>query len=345
MRLEERYRQLIRIAGIIILFLLLLGVLSIYFSGNDPVQKQNITRKFIPTIIGITLSWIQNIALLIFLQPVLVKWRDKRWLSFYLPSYLIMLVIIEFALHSSLVPDDAPRHLVPAIISGFLMNSVILMTIELILSRNEATRIKLENADLRMINLQAQHEKLRHQLQPHFLFNSLNALKTLIRRDPVLAEGYLMKLSEFLRFSIAHNKENLVSLDEELKVSLNYLEMQQTRFGNCLLYTIDIPIEIPGIARVPAFSLQLLLENAIKHNALTLQYPLHIHIRYIAPGQLLVENNLRAKSLTEPGTGLGLKNLSERYKMLAQEDIKIISKECTFQVYLTLIFAHASINH
>jgi two-component system LytT family sensor kinase len=339
-QLKERYWQLIRIAGIVILFLLLLGVLSIYFSGNSPLQKQNILRKFYPIVVGITLDWIQNIALLIYISPVLARWKDKRWISFYLPSFCIMGVILALLRHFiiPLHPDVADDRQFRFLVWGFLMNSVILMTIELVLSRYESARISLENAELKMLNLQARHEKLKLQLQPHFLFNSLNALKTLIRKDPVQAEGYLIRLSELLRFSITHNEQNLVLLREELKVSLSYLEMQQTRFQGCLSYTIDIPEEIPAMAKVPAFSLQLLLENAIKHNALTREDPLHIRIRYISPGRILVENNLRPKAIPEAGTGLGLQNLSERYRMLAQEDIQILVRADTFEVYLALIF-------
>jgi two-component system LytT family sensor kinase len=324
------------------LFLLLLGVLSIYFSENSPLQKQNIFRKFYPALAGITFDWIENLVLLIYIVPVLARWKEKRWISFYLPSYCLMAVIMVLVRRCLSL-----AHLDPAgdhpwefrfLVWGFLINSVILMTIELVLSRYESARVKLENAELKMLNLQARHEKLKLQLQPHFLFNSLNALKTLIRKDPMQAEGYLLRLSELLRFSITHNEQNLVLLREELKVSLYYLEMQQTRFQGCLSYTIDIPDDIPGLAKVPAFSLQLLLENAIKHNALTREDPLHIYIRYISPRRILVENNRRPKVLSEAGTGLGLKNLSERYRMLAQEDIQILQRADTFEVYLTLIF-------
>jgi LytS/YehU family sensor histidine kinase len=250
--------------------------------------------------------------------------------------------------HYHIIPDPTVSLAIAIarfLVWGFLINSVILLTIELVLSRYEAARVRLENAELKMLNLQARHENLKLQLQPHFLFNSLNALKTLIHRDARQAEGYLIRLSELLRFSIMHSEQNLVSLEEELKVSLSYLEMQQTRFGDCLSYTIDIPAEILTTAQIPAFSLQLLLENAVKHNVLTRQDPLHIQVRYIGPRRILVRNNHRPKKLPEAGTGLGLKNLSERYRMLAREDIQILQRADTFEVYLTLIFVHEHTDH
>lgn len=346
-RVDGQYRQLIRIAMIVTLFLLLLWVLSAYLSNNDPVEKQRIYRQFCPVILSITLDWIQNIVLLAVINRVFVHWKVHRWMCFYVPSYCLTYIIMIGPLlildHYHLTPNPPVSFAISMIrffLWGFLINSVTLLTIELVVSRYEAARIRLENAELKMLNLQARHENLKLQLQPHFLFNSLNALKTLIRKDAGQAEGYLIKLSELLRFSIMHSEQNLVSLVEELKVSLSYLEMQQTRFGDCLSYTIDIPAEILTSAQIPAFSLQLLLENAVKHNVLTRQEPLHIQVRYISPRRILVGNNHRPKTLREAGTGLGLKNLSERYRMLAREDIQILQRADTFEVYLTLIFPH-----
>lgn len=195
----------------------------------------------------------------------------------------------------------------------------------------------MENAELKMKSLEAQHEKLKSQLHPHFLFNSLNALNSLIRRDAEQAENYLIKLSGFLRFSISHNEQNVVSLEEELKFSLYYLEMQKIRFRHALSYDVEIPLEQQKNARLPVFSLQLLLENAIKHNKLTQEQPLCITMKYLDPDWLLVENNVHEKLNVEPASGIGLKNLSDRYRLLIQEDIKVHHNDYFFQVYLKLI--------
>lgn len=346
MRLEESHKRLIRVAGIVMLFMLLLVVLIIYFSSNTDMQRQNVYRRILPPIINITLGWAQNLFLVLYVSPRLGRLRSMRWLILYLPSYLISALISGAMIYTRVQLIATPveqgaevlaHHFWRILVGSLVADSVILGTIELLLFRYEAERIRTENAELKMLNLQARHENLKLQLQPHFLFNSLNALKTLIRKDQGQAENYLIRLSELLRFSITHNERDLVFLGEELKVSLAYLEMQQTRFQGCLFYTVDIPRDIPAQARVPAFSLQLLLENAIKHNALTREEPLHIRIRYIAPKRILVENNRQPKAHQEAGTGLGLQNLSERYRMLVQEDIQILQRFDTFEVYLTLI--------
>ena len=346
MRLEESHKRIIRVAGIVMLFMLLLVVLMIYFSSNSEMQRLNVYRRILPAMMNITLGWVLNLFLVLYVSPRLGRFRSMRWLILYIPSYLILALIsggmiyTRFQLIASPAEQGAEvlvHHFWRIMIGSVVADSVILGTIELLLLRYEAERIRTENAELKMLNLQARHENLKLQLQPHFLFNSLNALKTLIRKDPGQAENYLIRLSELLRFSITHNEQDLVFLGEELKVSLAYLEMQQTRFQGCLFYTVDIPRDIPAQARVPAFSLQLLLENAIKHNALTREEPLHIRIRYIAPKRILVENNRQPKARPEAGTGLGLQNLSERYRMLVQEDIQILQRFDTFEVYLTLI--------
>ncbi len=226
----------------------------------------------------------------------------------------------------------------------FSIKTLSLVAIELILSRYAAStnrienaNMKAENAELKMKSLQAEHEKLKNQLHPHFLFNSLTALKSLIRKDPELAESYVVKLSDFLRFSISHNEQNVVPLAEELKFSLTYLEMQKVRFRQALSYNIDIPDDQLAYASLPVFSLQLTLENAIKHNSLTQEQPLDINIRYVAPDWLLVENNIREKLSSDPRSGIGLKNLSDRYKLLIQEDIKVLNDTDHFSVYLKII--------
>ncbi len=336
MRWEDKHRHVIRIGSIVILCILLLINIPFLFSVEGHSDKSIALRKMVALIV-IVLGWLMNILVLIFLSPVLEKWKENKWFSFYLPSYLLMIVITVPAYLIMKKIDPPKKSFLYPVLPGFAINTMIVVTIEMILSKYEEARIKLENAKLKMVSLQAQHEKLKHQLHPHFLFNSLNALKTLIKKNPVQAENYLIKLSEFLRFSISHNEQNFVCLREELRFSLYYLEMQKTRFPDCLFYSIDIPDEIVATGKLPAFSLQLLLENAIKHNALTNEFPLHIRIRHITGNHLVVENNMTPRLITEPGAGLGLKNLSERYLLLAQEDIQIKTNHDCFQVCLKIL--------
>jgi len=337
----EKNNQLVKIAVIVNVLFFLLCISLVLFLGFNHSEDHHYLRKITAFAIANMICWVVNVCIVVFLLPKLFKGKQNKGVFFYFLSYLINLIVIQ--LLSGFVIKELELKTVHTPLSplfyAIVFNTISLISIELIISRQEKSHIMLENVELKMMSLQAQHEKLKNQLHPHFLFNSLNALKSLIRKDPVLAESYLIKLSEFLRFSISHNEQNIVPLQEELKFSLYYLEMQKIRFRDSLSYQIDMSLNTMKDVVVPVFSLQLLIENAIKHNALTNEKPLCIQIHYVAPDRLLVENNLSVKLNIEPGSGFGLKNLSDRYKLLGNEDIEIKSNSNNFQVYIKLLSA------
>lgn len=344
--ISRQNRQLFKVAGSINLLLFLLSIAFVLFFGYDHGEPESIVRKIIIFVFANSICWLVNLSLHIVFVPWILKWKNSRWLSFYLPSYLVTFVlailIANFVFYRWLNPVEQTIIRPLSYVAG--INTLSLVAIELVLSRYaqakiwaENNKMKMENTELKMKSLEAQHEKLKNQLNPHFLFNSLTALKSLIRRDPELAENYLVKLSEFLRFSMSHNKQNIVPLQEELKFSLYYLEMQKIRFRDALVYTVDIPDSQHVNASLPVFSLQLTLENAIKHNKLTREEPLCIVIRYLASGWLQVENTINEKLNSDPGTGIGLKNLSDRYKLLGEEDIRIDNDAQFFKVDFKII--------
>jgi len=221
-------------------------------------------------------------------------------------------------------------------------NTVILIIQQLMLLREKKAIIESENAQLKIKNIEATYNQLKQQIHPHFLFNSLNTLKTLIRKHPQDAEVYLKKLSDFLRASITLNNENLAKLSDELKFCFDYLELQKGRFGEALKYSIDIPEEVKS-GYVPVFSVQHLLENAIKHNALTNENPLLIEVKY-DNNRIIVSNNAQLKGLTEETTGRGLANLAERYRILSGDEIIFKSDDNHFSVSLKIL-EHEDSNH
>jgi len=222
------------------------------------------------------------------------------------------------------------------------INTVVLIIQELVMLNEKKTRIETENFQLKIKNMEAANLKLKQQLQPHFLFNSLNVLKTLIKKQPDQAETYLKRLSDFLRASVSFDSANMVKFEDELKLSMDYIEMQKIRFKNAIQYEIDIPESVHE-GFLPLFSIQLLLENAIKHNAFTKDSPLFIKVSY-RDSWIIVSNNIQQKTVMEPSSGMGLTNLSERYRILSGNEIDIQSTTSEFSVSIKIL-QHENSNH
>jgi hypothetical protein len=226
----------------------------------------------------------------------------------------------------------------PRMIHILTINIIILILCELTLLYFNKQRIELENEKLKQANLEARNDQLRMQLQPHFLFNSLNTLRLLLKKDPERAENYLLMLSDVLRFSTASANEPLVELEEELKFCITYLEMQKVRFSDMLNFSVINKELYTAEGKVPVFALQTLVENAIKHNAFSEENPLNIQIDYNSiTGFITVKNKIQSKQMVGVTTKVGLKNLAERYKLMCDEDIIIKSENNEFAVSIKLI--------
>jgi LytS/YehU family sensor histidine kinase len=222
------------------------------------------------------------------------------------------------------------------VVMAISLNTVILILLDLLLLREKKAKIEIENARLKQKNSEALYQQLKQQIHPHFLFNSLNTLKALINKSPDVAEDYLITLSDFLRRSVSAGNENIVKIEDELKMCLDYLKMQKIRYGEALQFYTDVPEEIAQTGFVPVFSLQMLSENAIKHNALTAETPLQIKMIY-NEGSITVVNNIQPKLTTETTTGLGLINLAERYKILSGDEIRIHTTAEQFSVRIKVL--------
>lgn len=247
------------------------------------------------------------------------------------PEFTPMIIIRE-ARH-----DFGPRLSMPAI-QALSINIIILVLLEMTILKMRKQQVEYENDRLRLANLEARHNQLKQQLHPHFLFNSLNTLKTLIHKKPEQAEDYLIRLSDLLRFSIYANKEEVVPVEKELELCINYLQMQRVRFGDALDFEINVAEPMRSTGRLPVYSIQLLAENAIKHNTLTAQQPLLIRILGDnITGKIIVENNLQPRLSIEDGNGVGLSNLAERYRLLGKPGLEISRGQGKFSVTINLI--------
>lgn len=221
--------------------------------------------------------------------------------------------------------------------TSLLLYSIVYFFHNFFLLNHLKSKREIEVAELKNLNSETKNQLLRQQIQPHFLFNALNTLKSLIRKDPELAEEYVIHLSEFLRASIADNRNQTSKVIDELKICRDYMNMQKIRFGEALNYIVELDIKDPRLQRqIPNFSLQPLLENAIKHNQFTLSNPLDIKVSLVND-YITVSNPIRLRKLVEHSTGNGLYNLSQRCKIIYNEDIRILNNEEHFEVQIKLI--------
>lgn len=181
----------------------------------------------------------------------------------------------------------------------------------------------------------AELEALRNELDPHFIFNSLNTLNHLILHNPLQAHSFNNKLAQVYKYFLINRHKQLVSLPDELEFMENYFYLLQIRHDDKLNIQLDIKPPDSSVL-IPPCALQILLENAIKHNSFTTAEPLTIRIQQ--NGQSLkVSNDVKPKPYPAHSTGIGLKNLSSRYRILCKKDIKVERSGSVFSVRLPLI--------
>ncbi|GAA4053661.1 hypothetical protein GCM10022409_45800 [Hymenobacter glaciei] len=238
------------------------------------------------------------------------------------PSY----VFHENALRQMVVP------LVITVIISLFMHSR-----SFLLGWREATvrveRLEKETAVARL-------DSLRRQVDPHFLFNSLNALTSLVEEnDPARAVRFIRQLSQVYRYVLDSESQELVPLADELKFAESYLYLQQTRLGNALAVEMDLPPTAVAGYYVPPLALQLLLENVLKHNAAYQNDPLRLHVTLDPAAHTLTVRNTRRPRRLAPGesSGRGLANLAARYAFLTDKPLAIGEEQGEFVVTLPLL--------
>lgn len=176
---------------------------------------------------------------------------------------------------------------------------------------------------------------LKNQINPHFLFNSFSTLISLIEEDRNQAMEYTEKLSDFFRKVLQLKETEIIPVREELMLIEDYLFIQRKRYGDLIRLEVILTEETLG-SFIPPMTMQMLMENAVKHNIISKENPLNIKI-YSEPGWIWVENTFQPKRQAETSTGIGLDNISKRYRLLAQKEIRIEQYGPVFRVGLPVI--------
>ena len=194
----------------------------------------------------------------------------------------------------------------------------------------------MEAEELKRMSAQAELQLVKNQINPHFLFNNLNVLSTLVMQNNAEANRFIEEFSKVYRYILHNHDKELVELKTELHYIDPYIFLLETRFAGGLKIHMDIQDNYGHLHIIPA-AIQMLIENAIKHNVVSRNKPLHIDVQIIGNNTIVVSNNLQVKQSVETSTGIGLQNIIKRYRVVSSRDVMITNNEKKFIVALPLI--------
>lgn len=226
-------------------------------------------------------------------------------------------------------------------LGSLIVTFVVLLIYYLITLYKKLQENKFKEQKIIAGNASAQFETLKNQIDPHFLFNSLNVLSSLIEENPENAQRFTTSLSKIYRYVLEQKDKELVPLQEELDFAKTYMKLLTIRFENSLTYSLPETLIDPE-AKVVPLSLQLLLENTIKHNIVSDMQPLHISIS-VEGDYLVISNNLQKKDVLKSGEGVGLKNIVSRYAILTSKQVNIESDTSSFKVKIPILTKEISL--
>ncbi len=314
---------------------------SYYASGGDWRPSVFFTLS------AATLSWLTYV---LFNELFLVKllkykgWEYWKQHTFYLFLFIVCIsIIFGSALMTGMMGFMAVVFHWSNSLSDYLMNStfMVLFTLIFTLMAYSSEFIKQwkisteDNARMREEMVRGQYELLKTQVNPHFLFNSLNTLSSIIPSKPDVAVLFVQQMSRVFRYSLSHVSENTVLLDIEIKIVESYIFINKQRYDEKLIVNINID-KAARQSHVVTQSLLMLVENAIKHNEISEEHPLTVDI-YNEENMLVIRNTLQPKKIMEESTGIGLTNVVNRYKSVSNVPVTIDRQHDLFTVNIPLL--------
>ena len=329
--------------------LLFFGFLGYYYFTDLPrfdLIVKELRREYFDSVIFFIIMYMANL----FWIKLLIKKYDSKFyttriiaiaifgniilsgIAVFIGRLIILTVLHRQSFDDFLGLENFDNYLQPIVIA--LIVSSIFYIVWYYKHRQE-TRVKEQT--IIAGSASAKFDALKNQLDPHFLFNSLNVLTSLIEEDPVQAQKFTTSLSKVYRYVLEQKSKTLISVDEELLFAKTYVRLLKMRFEDSIVFEIPEKASDPELKIVP-LSLQLLLENAVKHNVVNASRPLHIKI-YEDGGYLYVANNLQEKSVVKKSSGVGLQNIRQRYAILSEKEMQIFKTASEFKVRLPMLRA------
>lgn len=250
------------------------------------------------------------------------------------PSILLILLVFDQA--GILGYQYKPEDLKGFLLTGLCVNFIFETLWEAIYTIDKYKESLAEQELLEQMSIGQEFENLKSQVNPHFLFNCFNTLSGLISEDKKKAELFLNELSKVYRYLLRSN-DPAATLESELAFIESYCRLLQTRHGSGLNIAFEIDRKY-NTYLLPSNSLQLVVENAVKHNVISKEQPLNIEIFTTSAKQLVINNNLQRKQKREHSTRIGLQNIRSKYKLLKQDGFQVIEGSKNFMVVLPLVW-------
>jgi sensor histidine kinase YesM len=332
---KTKWREIIiRFAGIAIISLVSVFVDFGYSQGDT-----NFTKAFIVSFIRPALIWNGSMIIIQYAVHRFPVFKETvKLIAFQVIALCVFVLLVELGeiytvenyLKVAMSFTEKRTLIIGSLLITFMISSIY-ASVAFFLEWKENL---LRTQALEKANLEARYDTLRNQVNPHFLFNSLNTLLMLVNNNPV-ASKYVESISEIMRYMLQSQDKEAVLLRDELKIARDYVFIQQSRFGDKLQVEFDVPEKYYHYA-IPPLALQMLLENAIKHNVVSKDDPLKVRVYMQDSLFVVIENTIKAKIDKDPSTGVGLDNIRNRYIHLTGKDIIVKLENGKFVVMLPL---------
>lgn len=347
----DRYPLLVVIISAVVASLIhfpeIIALLDIYGRNTlfPGITFTDVFSEVLFTFVSLLLLYGANAILFRFQQArTRVTWW-KLMLAFVLTwamSSLLGQLFVYLHHHFAIPAIDAMVHQYLHPVRDFVMATIVTGSTYVIHVLRQRQAVLIENEQLHAENILNQYEALKNQLNPHMLFNSLNTLRSLVRESPDKAQLYIQELSKVLRYTLQGNEAQTVTLIEEMEFVKAYRFLLEMRYEDNLQFDIA-PLDEYGSFHIPPMAIQMLIENAVKHNEISNRKPLTIRIFACIDNFLCISNSIQPKLTPSAPTHVGLANLDKRYHLICHEGIQISNDSEIFRVRIPLISKTANI--
>lgn len=263
------------------------------------------------------------------------KSKTYKWLRILIAAIVFLIIVYNIFL---LTPVFRKNDIKWIFIVRYFIAIVPFLVIQYALrAHKKVAQLELEKQQMLTENYKVQLASLRAKADPHFLFNSLNTLRTMVRHHDPKSEQFVLSLSDFYRQTLKYNELTFIKLDAEIKVMESYLFLMKSRYEDAVQIVLDIP-ESLAEKQIPTLALQTLVENCFKHNVMTSKRPLKIQVNGLDVDRIEVRNNIQEKLNPGLATGYGLESLKKRYELMGIKDgVEVLKSEGHFIARLKLV--------